>query len=171
MKKLFTILLFLISVDLLAVPTELTFMELQKTHYSLNNRDPKKVLSRELKSYHGKDISIRGFVFESPGGDWVLADKPGLKSCCIGSEKEVFSQVYLECQKEPTFHNQQVVVTGNFNVDVLENTEGKFVRIYTLQNAEVQKVSRRKIPTVTIFALVAISLLFFVKKRTKKKIS
>ncbi len=168
MKKLIIIFIILASTSFVAAQKELSFIQLQKAHGTLNNRDPKEILPQELGDYNKEKVSIQGYVFKSPGGEWILASRPDIKSCCIGSEREVFNQVYLECKTDPTFHNQQVKAEGNFNVEVLENGDGKLVRVYSLKDAKVQKVQHKKIPVVTICILAALVFLFIIGKRFKR---
>ena len=41
-------------------------------------------------------IAVRGFLYRSENGKWVLADTPNLKSCCIGNTKNPSRQIYVE---------------------------------------------------------------------------
>lgn len=166
-KALWILLALTCVFHLSASENELSFLELKRVFNELKNRDPYLVLPSSLKNYHQQTVSIKGYVFEAPAGDWVLAGEPSLRSCCIGSEKEVFNQVYLECKKDPTYHNKEVIVEGVFTVEVLKNIDGEFVRVYTLKDAEVKKLNHRQFPIFTLSIFVVAGLFFFIRKRRK----
>lgn len=44
----------------------------------------------------GKTVEIRGFLYESEAGEWILDREPALKSCCRGSMERRGQQLYIE---------------------------------------------------------------------------
>lgn len=49
----------------------------------------------ELAEHVGTRVTLRGFVYQTPSGEWILAGQPNLKSCCIGAEHKKEAQIYL----------------------------------------------------------------------------
>jgi hypothetical protein len=48
------------------------------------------------EAQEGERLSLKGFLFQAKDGRWILANKPDLKNCCIGSVHEQKTQVALQ---------------------------------------------------------------------------
>jgi hypothetical protein len=70
---LFFITLFLLTVN----PIAISFIELS----DLKNQED------YIEKIDNREVSIRGFLYELPGGSFVLAKEPNLKTCCLGKGK------------------------------------------------------------------------------------
>ncbi len=147
---------------------ELTLLTLHKAKKELQSRDPRLILPKLLRPYHRHHISVQGYLYETPSGDWVIADRPNMKSCCIGSEKELFQQIFVEMDQKPPGHNKLVRAEGTFQVDVLKNQDGGYVRIYSLQDATVAALGRSRMPWLTlgsVLGVAAVALGVWLQKR------
>lgn len=73
MKLFFVIcLLFFAPFFAFSEPGEVSLLELERVDLSLPKR-----------------VHIRGFLYRTEKGEWVLAAEPNLKSCCIGKKSQV----------------------------------------------------------------------------------
>lgn len=60
----------------------------------------------------GKEISLRGFLYRSDDGNWILSQEPNLRSCCVGSAKKINSQVVLEGDINEVYLQKAVTIKG-----------------------------------------------------------
>jgi hypothetical protein len=87
---------------------------------------------------NGKRIKIRGFLYLSPSGDWILAAEPDLKSCCIGSKSKANQQIFLDGHFDPQLVNYAHEISGVIHIDAKDQEE----RYYYLQKAVLLKKNR-----------------------------
>lgn len=43
-----------------------------------------------------EEVVIRGFIYQSKSGDWILSPEPNLRSCCVGTAHKASQQLVLE---------------------------------------------------------------------------
>jgi hypothetical protein len=41
------------------------------------------LLERNSASYDGREVTMRGFLYQLQDGQWVLAQQPNLRTCCV----------------------------------------------------------------------------------------
>ena len=82
-----------------------------------------------------KHIKIRGFLYQTANGKWILADEPNLKSCCIG--KKAAQQIFLEDFQAPPLSNSVVEIAGFLTFEPSWNSHGKMEKLYVLKNAVI----------------------------------
>lgn len=72
----------------------------------------------------GESVTIRGFLYQSTDGEWILADQPNLKTCCVGKK---VGQIFLDgdFSEIPTYKPVSITGTLTLKNDLyhLENTE------------------------------------------------
>lgn len=50
----------------------------------------------ELANFNGKEIQIRGFLYQTEDKKLILAALPNLKSCCVGTASQRSQQIVVE---------------------------------------------------------------------------
>lgn len=135
-------------------PAPLTFQDLEN----------KETVERCDRRY----VEVKGFLYKTKGGDYVLASSPNLKTCCTGSKENVRKQIY------PTgdlpFHpsRRSVKLRGTFKVKPRKDDAGNLKKLYHLENSSLIMKESPAVPTslMTIGAIAISSvLLCFARKR------
>ena len=109
-----------------------------------------------LKNWRQQDeqVQLRGFAYETPGGEWILSSDPHLKSCCIGSVAKADQQVVLHGLSALPGKGKVVVVEGMLSLH-LERETGR----YTMDNPRI--IENASYPWLTLslgtFFLIAIA--------------
>ncbi len=78
-------------------------------------------------------VSVRGFLYQTPEGFWVLSQEPDLKSCCKGSKGKVMEQIYLEGGLPIEGSESVVLVSGIFNINPKHNEKGELIQYYSIK--------------------------------------
>jgi len=78
--------------DLSLQPLTVTFQDI---HAGLEHFQKGGTLSTDLTDAIGKEVSIRGFVYQAKDGHMILSAEPDLKSCCVGGSGKRLEQVAL----------------------------------------------------------------------------
>lgn len=127
------------------------------------------LLLRELSDqWEGKEVEVRGFVYANQEGQELLADTPGLKSCCVGSEKNRAKQLWVRWEGEkPAPSLRAVTVKGTFH----KEKNGEELLYMELKEAELLKEKSRswKEGALGGGALVCLLSFFLWGKGRKKK--
>jgi hypothetical protein len=152
----------------------LSFQSLQeiseKVIPSADEQALSKELIAELEDVHLKEVLLKGFLFKSPKGLWLLSSEPDLKSCCAGSPTKVFKQVFLEGSFQDALINQLVTMRGVFTVDPKRNLNGELIQVYLLKESLLTANEERKVPWTTLGMTIlgllgAFWILWKIKKR------
>lgn len=74
----------------------------------------------------------------SSEGDWVLAETPHLKSCCVGASDKASHQVYVEGEGlQLPFEGHAVTLQGQLEVAAVTRDTGELQRLFTLRKASL----------------------------------
>jgi hypothetical protein len=65
-----------------------------------------------VESYHNRQVTVRGFLYQTPDNRWVLSSEPNLKSCCIGTGERRARQILLPPDLLGLITQQPVTVKG-----------------------------------------------------------
>lgn len=99
MAKRFLLLIFLLkSCYLGAENSTLTFYEIATWN------------DEQMTSWSGRQVTISGFLYQSPTNEWILSALPNLKSCCVGSHQKKKEQIYIEFGSPSSFSPSKRVV-------------------------------------------------------------
>lgn len=138
-------------------PIDLTFTELSQRYFEWKeHQEP----SQRLLDLDQHQVRIRGFLYSTEEGKWLLAKEPNLKSCCVGSKHRIAEQIY---------------VTGQFPQDSLQSAktvQGDFFftlnapEFYGIKNGVVVEDGNFHTPYISFFAVVlAFAFLFLWYKK------
>lgn len=89
-------------------------------------------LEKDPNHFLNKEISIKGFYYESDSGEALLSSQPNLKTCCLGKKgpivlldknysvsnsKPITLKGSLFFEKDDVFHlkNSQIIISENTN--------------------------------------------------------
>ena len=67
-------------------------------------------------------MKIRGFIYKSPDNEWVLAEEPDLKSCCLGKEGQIYLHGDYTVQgtlQNGHLYDAQLIEKGSFPLSSL----------------------------------------------------
>lgn len=84
--------------------------------------------------YEDQEVKIRGFLYQMPEGQWLLAAQPNLRSCCVGSELKRDSQIFLEGNVALAETKSTILVKGTL---YREPNEGQHI-IYKMRNTVIE---------------------------------
>lgn len=76
------------------------------------------------KTPEGATIELKGFLFPTSDGGWILSSEPGLKSCCVGSIHKQASQITLLGDFSGCSRHKPTEVRG-----ILQCEEGRYLLI------------------------------------------
>lgn len=69
-----------------------------------------------LQQCNGQNIVIKGFLYKESGGHWILSSEPNLKSCCIGSQQKINSQIAIFGDLPLTAPTRAISLQGNLQI-------------------------------------------------------
>lgn len=107
-----------------------------------------------------QEVVVRGFLYHTPNGDWVLAAEPNLKSCCQGAGHKVDRQIFVGGdigQPEP---GRVYSLKGFFSKNPVYDTSGNVVQLYHLQNVRQMATGSYLSPFVLLLICLALAILF-----------
>lgn len=114
-------------------------------------------VSQKVGKFSHQKVRIRGFIFKSDSGEWILAAEPNLKSCCVGSRERANQQIVILGEVGEIGMSGQVIdVEGTLVIDPIKDSDGRWRRIYTLNEAVVIQEVSRDSPLVPLLILISL---------------
>ena len=119
-------------------------------------------------------VTLRGFLYKTPDGAWILSQEPQLKSCCAGSHSKVKEQFYLIGEFTDSPAATVAEVTGLFKIEPRYSESGTLIQYYTLHDAV--RVTKEMDYTILVwFGVVLLGMLVSVRffqhwRRVSRKI-
>ncbi len=83
---------------------------------------------------HQQTVTVRGFLYQTSSGNWVLASDPGLKSCCIGAQNRVERQIFIEGNVGSPTPGRVYTLEGQFLIKPVKDSTGQLQQLYHLRN-------------------------------------
>ncbi|WP_068471294.1 hypothetical protein [Candidatus Protochlamydia phocaeensis] len=120
-------------------------------------------------AYQNQFIQIKGFPYQTSGGQWILAAQPNLRSCCIGTQATISNQLFLKMPLADLPTQHALFIRGLFKEDPVYDREGKLIQLYVLDQAEIVSHPSFPFTALSISGLVLlIGLLFFYRRHGKR---
>ncbi len=114
-------------------PHPLTFEQLFLKHDQLKPGMTSDSLPPELIKLNGKEIKIRGFLYQTPDKNWILAPQPDLKNCCVGVKDKITQQIYLKSNAIVlNDSNNASTFKGKFFIEPVWNDHQELSQLYLL---------------------------------------
>lgn len=125
--------------------------------------DPQELTFDDLilldKSFN-QPVEIRGFLYQQPNEQWILASQPNLKSCCLDNEKVVGTRLNVSWRSMPQASSLAVLLSGDLHIDSQDSKKA-----YQLENAEILPQANFSWPyAILLGCLLAASITFLLKK-------
>lgn len=121
-----------------------------------------------LPAWDGKDVILRGYLFVSSEGTWVLSGDPHLRSCCVAKPQKLGSQIIIrERLNERKRVHQLVTLQGTFGIQDKQDDKGEPLRLYTLKNVRVVETTFPFKTTIIGILLMVLMGMFFYAIRKK----
>lgn len=166
--SVFFILIIVASSAFAENPVQLSFIEFSSIQEMMEqNFSLEDSLSDMKGRYHERNVRIRGFLYQTQDGRWILSAEPNLKTCCVGSPAKALQQILVtgDFAKETL---EPVTVEGIFLVEPVNGPKGTG-QLFKLENAKIYQERSGGIPygTLAIASLVLGGIAFFWVYRRK----
>jgi hypothetical protein len=92
---------------------------------------------KELADLNGKEVRMRGFLYTDSRQRLVLDTSPNLKSCCVGSEKNIERQVVVKDLLGRTDSGSPVLIQGTFLIQPEFGDSGKMIQYAVLSRSQL----------------------------------
>lgn len=132
------------------------------TGFAYSEAFPLKIKFSDLESMeevHGKNVEIRGFLYEREGLK-ILSHEPNLRTCCVGAKGKREKQILLSGNFETTHSNYPVTIRGLFTH--MNKEKNHLQHLYQIDNAiliQDESQSGKKTIAETLSIAIGIGLL------------
>lgn len=166
MKNLFQLLFFLSFVTLPSWAMDsVHFDALESRAQLIENKDFKTLDPSILEE---SEIIIRGFLAQSPDGDWLLVDKPNIRSCCLGKTENLKRQLTLKGSFSENDLNRALTLSGTLAIELKKNDRNEIQQFYTLNHAQPYPKHQKRLPLAFLMTLGGTALCGTLYVRRKK---
>lgn len=118
-------------------PRTLSFQQLNSLEDYLQRDASVQLLQRQLGNYHEHQVQIRGFLYQAPDQQWMIASEPNLKSCCIGSSNKIAHQILLSGNIPTLDFSHAVTIQGRFLIEPVWDSNGVLTKLYSIHDAKI----------------------------------
>lgn len=126
----------------------------------------------EKEQIADQEVLIRGFLYKTDNGQWVLASEPNLRTCCVGSSNHVKKQIFLENSYVGAHPNAELVsIQGILRKDPMKDVQGNLIQYYSLQNVTIieNKGQGHLSYLSLLFPLVVLVIIYLIYLKNKDK--
>ncbi|MFT4553456.1 MAG: hypothetical protein ACI9S8_002096 [Chlamydiales bacterium] len=172
MKTFLSILVLLtitFSTDTLALDP-LDFILISDTAELVKTEGIDAIFESKLHELDQKEVVVRGFLFQTSTGKWILSEKPNVKSCCAGSPTKAIQQIFLDGSYNKSDINKAVTLQGKFIIDIQKNQLGSPLQYYRMSPAKKISNSHRRSPfaIISITTLAVLAAATFIRNKRRK---
>ena len=121
----------------------------------------------QLKKIDSQHIRIRGFLYATPEGHYILAAQPNLRSCCVTTLSKADQRIEIRGLGAISIPMRPVILEGFLKTNPEYSKEGKLIGLYTLENAQLiyeKETSFFRILIIICSILLLLGLILMVKK-------
>ncbi len=86
----------------------------------------------------GATVELKGFLFRTEGGAWILSSEPNLKSCCVGAGHKTSSQITLlgdfsDCSPHKPLETRGIlhIQEGRYFLSDVQSTQNQSFPLWT----------------------------------------
>ncbi len=112
---------------------------------------------------NNREVEVRGFLYPTQEGQYVLASEPNLKTCCIGTGKKTTPQLKLIEGKDLPTTTRAVTVKGTFSYLLQDGRP-----VYLLTNPIVVEEEFYSLGAILIL-MTGVGIVAYLLKRSKDK--
>ncbi len=94
-------------------------------------------LEEHWQLHIGREVSIRGFLYQTATGSWILSSRPNLKTCCIGNPLNVTTQVAVDGKDLVASPDRAISVRGTFYIEERHDNHGALTALFHLRKAQL----------------------------------
>lgn len=136
--------------------SEISFLDLNSSKISLENS--------------GQEVIIRGFLYKDSEGNLLLANEPGLKSCCIGSKANLPKQIVVLGKLPTILPKTAVSLKGELFFNSSFGLESNVKTKFFLKNASILPENKMVFGKFFLGALFLVIFLtaFYLFQRARK---
>ena len=80
-------------------------------------------------------VRIRGFLYSADGDNYVLADRPNLRSCCIGKKAKMNNQISVNGLQLHSLPSSALTLEGVLKVHTGDDNNS--IPLYSLEQARI----------------------------------
>lgn len=169
LTKILLLFLFGISSSSLVATELLTFQQLTGLEELHDRTSASRHLERELRRFHQKEVTIRGFLSQSTSKQWILSSQPQVQSCCFGRADKVAQQIFLPITFTTIATNQPVTIQGRFLVDPQWDSEGRIHQLYRLEEVILLPPEPFSLSSFLAFSLILFGIVMGSKMFLKNR--
>jgi hypothetical protein len=128
-------------------------------------------MEAQFAPWNNQQVTLRGFIYHSSDGRWILSSQPDLKTCCVGSPSKALSQVIVEGNSQFGATDRVIALRGTLQIRPEYDDDNALKALFYLTNAEIAAPpdDTSTFPLVLIFGIVCAIAVFLVSLRLIRK--
>jgi len=110
-------------------------------------------------------VEIRGFIYQTDEGCWILSSEPNLRTCCVGSQKKVTQQIVINGELGNPSSSSALTVHGKFIKDPIWDEAGDLKQLYRLEEASIAPKKEWPWAAILMLCPTLIFTVLFLRRR------
>lgn len=118
-------------------------------------------LQARYANWNNSRVTIRGFLYQSQEGRWILASSPNLKTCCVGHASKAIKQVTVHGGTLAASPDRVIALSGTFIVEPAFNDQNALTGLFHLKDATMMPQDpRESFPWILLLGLLGTAGVF-----------